>query len=305
MLGSTSKEDLVELPLLHVGAPIARQALTLFPVWTEHPEGPSPFALPDASSLHVRELEQAQVPSMLAVNTGVSPLLLLQGEVIEGGLQTRVVGVSLLLPAGETVIPVSCVEAGRWSGGRDARRAERTVLPSVRAAAVRGVNRLGARDGTWQADQGQVWSEVAGTAARLGAVDASRTGSHLEHLAALDGSVERLVDGLHPLPGQRGLVVGIGGKVVALELLHSARAFAARFDSLVRSYAAESLGAPAKATSSSAARWFVRDVAGAPAQHRPSPGLGEQVRFDSQAVTGAALTCAPLGIVHLAAFPAA
>ena len=61
----------------------------------------------------------AEVPTLVATNDGDTPVLLVEGETVVGGQQDRTLNVSVLVPAGASVeIPVSCVQAGRWNGGR-------------------------------------------------------------------------------------------------------------------------------------------------------------------------------------------
>lgn len=63
--------------------------------------------------------ESGRVPEIVVVVKGEKPVLIVEGEVIVGGWQNRTVNISLLLEAGkEHRIPVSCIEAGRWSSRR-------------------------------------------------------------------------------------------------------------------------------------------------------------------------------------------
>jgi hypothetical protein len=53
-------------------------------------------------------------------NVGDRPALLIDGEHLEGAKQNRVLNVTVLVAARrDTVVPVSCVEQGRWSYGAD------------------------------------------------------------------------------------------------------------------------------------------------------------------------------------------
>src|SRR5262245_50472419 len=64
----------------------------------------------------VREVsEGGSVPTLAVNNTGDLPVLLVIGAVLVGAEQNRVLNTSLLVPASQMEIPVSCVEAGRWS----------------------------------------------------------------------------------------------------------------------------------------------------------------------------------------------
>jgi hypothetical protein len=67
-------------------------------------------------SVHVVEVSEAgQIPELKIVNEGELPVLLLDGEELLGARQNRVINLTMLAPAHQTrVVPVSCVESGRW-----------------------------------------------------------------------------------------------------------------------------------------------------------------------------------------------
>ena len=99
--------------------------------------------------VRVQEAAAASVPSVVAEADGVD-VLLLDGDTIVGGLQNRIVNVSIWLKAGvPTNIPVSCLEQGRWRDGHDlgaGRSGERDFAagqradPSLRAMVGAAVN---------------------------------------------------------------------------------------------------------------------------------------------------------------------
>ncbi len=66
--------------------------------------------------MEIREVsESGNVNELLIINKGSAAVLLMDGEILEGAKQNRVVNSSILVPAGvQLKIPVSCVEAGRW-----------------------------------------------------------------------------------------------------------------------------------------------------------------------------------------------
>lgn len=60
------------------------------------------------------------VAELQLINRGKRPLLLVSGEELIGAQQNRVLNVSMVAPAAMTItLPVSCVEAGRWSAVGD------------------------------------------------------------------------------------------------------------------------------------------------------------------------------------------
>ena len=69
----------------------------------------------EAGTCIVREVsEEGSVSELLAVNAGDTPVLFVEGEVLRGAKQDRVLCSSVLAAGGETRIPVCCVERGRW-----------------------------------------------------------------------------------------------------------------------------------------------------------------------------------------------
>ncbi len=293
------------LTRIHVGAPINRGALTLFPLWTEHPEADGDYLTGSAAEavkvLTIDEMEQATVPQLRATNSGASPVLLVEGEVLAGGLQTRVLNLSVLLPAMQSLtVPVACVEAGRWDSRRRSRRDGTHSPPTLRRHKTASVNRAKAH-GQRLADQAAVWASVSDYEQRLAAPSA--TSSYADVVDHRKADVEMITQGLQPLPGQRGVVVGIGGTVLGLELFDRAATFADYFDSLLVGSAVEALGAQPLATPSAEARRFVRQLANADWSWGDAVGLGQEITVDGDHLTGSGLGWSPdRPPVHLAAF---
>ncbi|MDP8960521.1 MAG: hypothetical protein M3N32_02715 [Actinomycetota bacterium] len=293
------------LTRIHVGAPINRGALTLFPLWTEHPEVDGEYisgsAAEAAKVLTIGEMQQATVPQLLAHNSGASPVLLVEGEVLAGGLQTRVLNLSVLLPPVQSLsVPVACLEAGRWHNRRRSRRGGTHSPPTLRRHKTASVNRAKAH-GQRLADQAAVWASVSDYEQRLAAPSA--TSSYADVVDHRKADVDSITQGLQPLPGQRGVVVGIGGTVRGLELFDRAATFADYFDSLLAGFAVEALSAEPVATPAAEARRFVRQLAKANWSWGDAVGLGQEVTVEGDHLTGSGLGwSADRPPVHLAAF---
>ena len=206
---------------LHVGRGTHRGGLTVFPIWQERAEGRA-VSIAEDQLVRVGELAEPAVPFLQVTVVVTTPVLLLDGDVLTGGLQDRVSIGSTLLEGGVTaVINVRCVEQERWSGGR-----VHAVGGSRASASVRS-----------NSEQGAVWQRVqAEKEKRAPAID---------------------VSGLAPLPGQCGVLLGFGGKPGLLELFADDVMLAAAWDRILESAAREAAGTHSVATSAHRAREFI------------------------------------------------
>ena len=79
------------------------------------------------------------MPELRFENLGQKPVLLLDGEELIGAKQNRVVNLTILAPPKQViVIPVSCVEAGRWHVQTEAFRTAVHVMYSRARSAKSG-----------------------------------------------------------------------------------------------------------------------------------------------------------------------
>jgi hypothetical protein len=220
-----------------VGTPIRRKGLTIFPLSATGGR-PSNAKLAD-DTLIVSELETAHVPELQVHNPGTVPMIIPAGRVLEGGRQTRTVNVSILVPAGATiVIPVSCVEAGRWHGGRMFRDSKRVTSREVRRTLSRGVKQNLDATGRKGSDQGAVWASIDhelhlrrinhDSSLYLSAYD------HFEQNAEMRALTDELIS-RGAEPGQTGIAIAHGDKVIGIEVFASEDDLRASWEALVRS----------------------------------------------------------------------
>ena len=109
---------------LSLGSPSTYLNLTLTPILANAPLlAIEPRSLEEAladGTAKVTEVSAAgHVPELRVKNSGATPVLILDGEELVGAKQNRIVNVTILVPPqSEIVIPVSCIEAGRWAYAR-------------------------------------------------------------------------------------------------------------------------------------------------------------------------------------------
>ena len=125
-------------PDVELGDGVSIAGLTVFPLTSvPHVNGPSYLTGPaafEAGSITVGELDPPEVPSLVVGNLGKVPILLIEGEMLLGGDQDRTMNVSVLCPPMKhIVVPVSCVESGRWGSSRKVCASSRHAPGSLRA----------------------------------------------------------------------------------------------------------------------------------------------------------------------------
>ena len=294
-----------------LGTPLQHLNLTLYPLLAPGPELPGYRLLDQAladGTARVTELgEGGSVPQLCFVNDGDLPVLLLDGEELVGAKQNRILNLSVLAPARRTIIiPVSCVEAGRWrSQSAEFAGARRAHYASGRARKAADVSESLHRRGTRESDQGRVWADIADKSARMGVHSATHAAAALYegHRARLDGYQAAF----SPRPGQCGTLFAIDGRLVGLDLFDSPATLAALLPKLVECYALDALDTALAAVPVISARapfdpaaWLTA-IAAAAVERFPAVGEGEDWRLRAPDLTGGALVKAEQ-IIHLCAF---
>ena len=246
---------------LHVGrGNYDGHGLTVFPVWLESAELHGHCWKP--AHLAVSELEAgASVNNLVVTNAGHRPIIALEGDIFEGGRQNRMLAQSLLVGRGERhEVAVACVEEGRWSGANrhqgTSRRASYGVrygLSDVLAAEQAQAVRPDGRTQVQGRAQGEVWERIRRHEAQNGEVD----GHSL--LASMAMSSRRPDGALPPvtrIPGQRGVIIGIGGYIAAAEFFGGQSGLAARWDGIIAAARYEAQHSPSRETPGYMARDF-------------------------------------------------
>jgi len=292
-----------------VGAPLTRAGITVIPVYLH---GDSPPAISaDTTALTVTESPNASVPTLVITSTTGLPTLITEGEVLRGGQQDRVVNTSVLVPGRAVLeVPVSCVEQGRWGGERDFGRSARYASRRVRRAKTWSVADNVARSETKRSDakrsdQGLVWKTVAHEIDRLGANNDTGTFLAAEAAIANDARIRQAqaeIIELGPLPGQRGVVVAHGGRIVSCDLFASTEVLAAHWGGLVTSWFLDAPEvADTRRPSVSRALRFVRRLGSLPGDSAPGVGTGTEVYLRDRRVAAQVLL-ADDAVVHASAF---
>jgi hypothetical protein len=255
------------------------------------------FAAAVQQGATVKELDGgASVNDLVFSNPLDVSVLLYEGEEVLGAQQNRTFDVSVLA-AGASVlkVPVSCVEAGRWDGGRHDEAfapAPQTANPRLRQMKNTQARASVAAGLEARAIQGEVWREVAETAGRHGVN--SRTDAMHDVFERRREQLERVAQSVEMHCSQVGMLAAIGGRFVVLDHVSEVDAFAALQGPLVQGYALDALeasDADAEPPSIEDARDFIELLLAAPCTLGPAVGLGEGLQFAFGGLSGTGLIC--------------
>ena len=294
---------------ISVGNTITHQNLTMFALLNGGGVEADYITLDEAmaaGTVQVTEVsEGGSVPELQFVNGGDKAVLLLDGEELVGAKQNRALNLTILVPPKSTiVIPVSCVEQGRWGyRGRDFKASDKAQFAEGRARKAASVSfAMGAGRGR-MSDQGDVWDSISEKMSRMEV--RSETMAMEDTYESVRPRLNEFIGAFSAQDGQVGALFTINGEISGLDLFDSSDTIRKLMPKLVGSYAMDALdrfNPVTEAPRDGVAQEFLKVVAAAQVSAHPAVGMGTDLRFQSQFVAGGALE-AEERIVHLCAFP--
>jgi hypothetical protein len=286
-----------ELTSINLGQPITFRQLTLFPLFRTAPLPPRDYILLDDGIaqrlVHVTEIHAAgSVPELSVTNDADSPVLLVDGEELIGAKQNRVLNLSILIPAKQKcVIPVSCVECGRWrAASTEFSSSDHFHYGSARSQRISQVTHSMRAIGSRLSFQERVWDELSAKASRLGGDSPTHAmgAIYTRHSHSLNEFSRAFQWQEH----QVGSAFAISGSIAGLDLFDHPAVMQHYFPKLLRSFALDALDTQGRkqiSISVDLLTEFFSTISGASCFAEDSPGIGKDLRFGSNQVTGAAL----------------
>ncbi|MBW1999658.1 MAG: hypothetical protein JRJ29_17060 [Deltaproteobacteria bacterium] len=292
-----------------IGRKQSYKNLTLFPLLSSYSLDLDYLLLDEALSEGVIEVlevgDEGTVPELKVINNSPKMVLILDGEELVGAKQNRIVNTTILIQANTTIIiPVSCVEQGRWS--YDSPRfssKERVMSPSLRAMKSEQVQFSLRSSGDYMSNQSAIWDEISEKASRRGVESPSMAMADIYEKDR--PSIQEYVRHFKLIDSQVGAIFMINGRVVGMDSFGKADSFSKVFNKLVESYALDAIdwfdtGKEHKALKS-AVTDFMKVSRSSPIETRPSVGLGTDCRIESNKTSGFALVL-DNKIIHLSVF---
>lgn len=296
------------LDAIHLAPAQSYLNLTLVPLLADEPTPQAYLTLDEALErqlVSITELTQSgSVPELRFDNLTDEQVLLLDGEELVGAKQNRVLNITILVGGfAKIVIPVSCVERGRWHHlSHEFRSARRHMFARARAAKMAQVSMSLRSGGLRHSNQSEVWADISAKAERMKAHSAT------EAMADIYDSERPRLEGFEnafqPLANQVGAVFAINGQILGAELFDSDAAFKKLIGKLVGSYAMDAIEEPAgqpATISPESVKTFLEQIKDSSIEAFPAIGNGQDLRLSGRWISGGALV-ADGRVVHLSAF---
>ena len=245
--------------------------------------------------LEVKEFTEAgSVNNLIVLNQADRFVFLMDGDILVGAKQNRVLNTSVLLaPKSKTQIPVSCIEQGRWnyvSAKFDAaNHAAPHALRSLKAEAVR-MNLMHHK--TFDADQGEVWRRVGEY--EHAHKHHSHTGNLSELYAHNQPSIDEILKSFKPKKGSNGVSIYRGKSFCGMDIFNRSLVCKEYFTKLIQGVALDlDSGDEKDLLDSAEAKYRTMEILdlvdSAEKQTFDAAGVGKEQRFDLGVAAGFSL----------------
>jgi len=164
------------------------------------------------------------------------PILILEGEELIGAKQNRTLNTTVLIKEkSETIIPVSCVEQGRWSyRSREFVKHDFIIPVYVRATKVKSVTKSVKREKTFRSNQAEVWESVFNFMTPFQVE--SPTEAIDDTYKVIEDKKDEYFNTFKYQEGQNGIIVFINERIAGVEYISLKRAYKNYHDGFIASY---------------------------------------------------------------------
>jgi hypothetical protein len=184
------------------------------------------------------------VNELFIQNVSADTIMILSGEVVQGGKQDRMIAQDVILYPGKnkTKVQVYCVEHGRWQPNGDGRNFKNYY--SLSSNEVR-------KAGTVTKNQQEVWNKVSDATSKNAAGSRTGTLAALKSSESFSSDLKKYADHFKKIlinePDVIGFVAVTGDRILGCDMFATHALFEGHYAELVNSYATEAItsGKPA------------------------------------------------------------
>jgi len=280
---------------IKIGEGESFEGFQVFPLFSEKEYKVEYLMMKEALQKGVLKIEEVSesgsVPELSATNKSDLPILLLGGEELEGAKQNRILNMSILLPPNKkTVIPVSCVEQGRWSyRGRNFKETDNIAFKRMREKNYEDLYKNESKE----VEQHRVWEEVRMKKVEMEVDEPIPTDAMKDILEAKSKEFSDYYDNFKLHEGQVGILAVSKGMVLGFDIIGRSDKFYVVFKKFLKSYIAEDMTRRKKdynLLTEKEVRGFFDKAIKAKEKRIEGVGLGYDYRYNSEDVVGSVLS---------------
>ncbi len=223
---------------LEVGSPVNYQNLTIIPVYTTRVFDNTNYSTLDEALnsgwLTISEMGGGSVNEVMLTNHSGRYIYVMGGEILTGCRQDRIVGRDVLIAprSRNVIVPVYCVEEGRWTAKSDRFYSKNNL----------GTYALRAEAEKASADtQSTLWHSIRGFNSRLSVRSTTQAYQDVYDDRAIKSEVTLYEQRLQHVPNMNrdtvGVVVAIGADIVSADIFANPQIFRKLWPKILRSSA--------------------------------------------------------------------
>jgi hypothetical protein len=247
--------------------------------------------------------EQGSVPELLVKNKGKLDVIVLEGEELRGAKQNRIVNTTTIIPAvSEIVLPVSCVEQGRWHYVSNQFSSGESVLyPSLRQKSHSSVTRSLRHRNLHYSDQSEIWADISEKSIRMCVPSETDAMSDIMDTTLTPEAENDLLEEIVYQEKQIGFLAYIGGGFAGGDVFGSTELCQKQMRKLMRGYYLDALDSGVNFPDIKAED-ILAQIASAKQEQFEAIGKGAEMRFESEKIQGA-WKLVDETVSHLTVFP--
>jgi hypothetical protein len=292
---------------LYTGEPVTVGQLKVTPVFIREERALPFLEFEEALAQNLVEVtevsEGGSVPNLFVNNKADRDVIIVDGELLVGAKQNRVVNTTIVIPARTSVeIPVTCVEQGRWRySSRNFSSGDSHSYSSLRSLKHRTVTQSLRDTGRYTSDQGSIWGDIRAKMSRMASPSPTMSMSDVYESSVSREDETRLADEVKPQAGQVGYFAYVREGFAGGDVFGSSDLCRAKLSKLLRGHYLDSLDAYLEFPRLTIEQ-VVEQLRTANPEQFASVGRGTELRFEAAAVQGACKVIDET-IPHLAVFP--
>lgn len=235
--------------------------------------------------ISIEELEQSSVNEIIVKNNSINPLILIDGDEIQGANQNRIVNSTTLVgPKSSIGLSVSCVEQGRWSY-KDSFKVSANIANS-RTRSIKANATYAERD-----VQREVWHSISALEER----HSFRSSTHAmsESYDQQKSKHEKYLKKFERIKGQSGAMVFVNGEFEGMDLFINPQIYEEYHEKILKSYIIDKEDSNAESIDKHEldikALQILEEIEKSEIKKNKTPGIGRSISFSNEIGTGSAL----------------